>query len=110
MAHCRRPAAVVKKSGGARADIMVGGGELAMARKRLGEILIQAGVLDEARLNVALREQQRWGGPLGRKLIELHLIREEDLVQALAFQLNIPVAPELAGRPLPQATLDLLPL
>ena len=28
-----------------------------MARKRLGEILIQAGLLDEARLRAALREQ-----------------------------------------------------
>ena len=44
-----------------------------MARKRLGEILIEAGLLDEPKLNVALREQQRWGGPLGRKLRRLGL-------------------------------------
>ena len=81
-----------------------------MARKKLGEVLVQAGLLDEAKLRVALREQQRWGGPLGRHLLELRLVREDDLVRALAMQLNFPVAPDLLGtRPSPNV-LDLLPL
>ena len=33
-----------------------------MARKRLGEILLEAGLIDEARLRVALTEQRRFGG------------------------------------------------
>ncbi len=36
-----------------------------MPRKRLGEILIVAGVLTEVQLKHALKAQQRWGGPLG---------------------------------------------
>ncbi|HJZ86626.1 MAG TPA: hypothetical protein VKN99_15720 [Polyangia bacterium] len=81
-----------------------------MARKRLGEILIEAGVIDETKLRVALREQQRWGGQLGRQLIELRLVHEEDLVRALATQLNIPIAPELLMWDIAPDTLDLLTL
>ena len=79
-----------------------------MARKRLGQILIETGLLDEARLNVALREQQRWGGQLGRKLIELKLVKEPDLVRVLSHQLNIPVAPEVSKLAVPDAVLRLL--
>src|SRR3990170_636112 len=74
-----------------------------MARKRLGEILVQAGVLDETRLRAGLAEQRRWGGPLGRILVDMRLITEDAMVQALSHQLNFPtvnldqraVAPEV---------------
>jgi type II secretion system (T2SS) protein E len=79
-----------------------------MARKRLGQILIETGLIDEARLNVALREQQRWGGHLGRKLIELKLVKEPDLVRVLSHQLNIPVAPEVSKIAVPEPVLRLL--
>ena len=61
-----------------------------MARKRIGEILVQAGVLDGEGLKTALVEQRRWGGPLGRILIDMKLITEEALVLALSQQLNFP--------------------
>jgi hypothetical protein len=61
-----------------------------MARKRLGEILVNAGVLQEAQLRAALAEQRRWGGPLGRLLVEMKAISEEVMVQALSHQLNLP--------------------
>lgn len=61
-----------------------------MARKRIGEILIQAGVLGEAELKAALVEQRRWGGPLGNILIEMNMVTEEVLVQALSQQLKFP--------------------
>jgi hypothetical protein len=62
-----------------------------MARKKLGEILIQAGVMDQAGLRAALVEQRRWGGQLGRILVDMKLINEDTLVQALSHQLNFPV-------------------
>jgi type IV pilus assembly protein PilB len=62
-----------------------------VARRKLGEILIQAGVLDESSLRAALAEQKRWGGHLGRVLIDMHLVSEDVLVQALSQQLNFPV-------------------
>jgi type IV pilus assembly protein PilB len=62
-----------------------------MARKRIGEILTQAGVLDSAGLRAALTEQRRWGGPLGRILVDMKLVSEDALVRALSQQLNFPV-------------------
>jgi type IV pilus assembly protein PilB len=76
-------------------------------RKRLGEILVEAGVLDEGGLRAALREQTRWGGPLGRHLIEMRLIREETLISALSKQLGIP-AVDLSRWEVPQSVIDLL--
>ena len=61
-----------------------------MAREKLGDILIRAGLLDEIGLQRALNEQARWGGQLGRYLVELGLISEEILVRALSTQYKIP--------------------
>jgi hypothetical protein len=80
-----------------------------MARKKLGELLMQAGVIDENRLRIGLREQQRWGGQLGRVLVNLGLVSEEELVRALSAQLAIPVAPDLVTAKIHGATLDLVP-
>jgi type IV pilus assembly protein PilB len=79
-----------------------------MARKKLGEILTEAGILDQGKLEMALREQQRWGGPLGRVLIDLGLVSEETLVAALSRQLNFPSV-ELDGHDVPKRVLNLLP-
>ena len=79
-----------------------------MARKRLGEILIQAGVLDEGKLRAALNEQRRWGGPLGRILVDMKLVSEEAMVQALSQQLNFPTV-TLDQLRIRNEVLDLLP-
>ena len=51
---------------------------------------MQAGVLAEPQLRAALNEQRRWGGPLGRVLVDMKLISEDVMVQALSHQLNMP--------------------
>ena len=61
-----------------------------MARKKLGEMLIEAGVLDEARLRSALADQRRWGRSLGKTLVEMRLIAEDELVRVLGKQLGLP--------------------
>jgi type IV pilus assembly protein PilB len=58
-------------------------------RKRLGEILVEAGLVDGARLEQALAEQRRWGGPLGRILIDMGLVPEDAMVRALSEQLGL---------------------
>jgi type IV pilus assembly protein PilB len=79
-----------------------------MARKRLGEILVSAGVLDEGRLRAALAEQRRWGGPLGRILVDMGGITEEAMVQALSHQLNFPSV-NLDQKNIAKDVLDLVP-
>lgn len=59
-------------------------------RRKLGELLVAAGVLDEARLHAALGEQKKWGGKLGRILIDLGFVREDVMVKALSHQLQLP--------------------
>jgi hypothetical protein len=61
-----------------------------MARKKLGEMLVEAGVLSEQGLRMALNEQKRWGGTLGRMLVEMKLLNEAELVRVLSKQLHLP--------------------
>jgi len=79
-----------------------------MARKKLGEILIQAGVLDQPGLRAALGEQRRWGGHLGRILVDMRLVSEDALVQALSHQLKFPVV-NVAEVQIADEVLDLVP-
>jgi len=68
-----------------------------MARRKLGELLIEAGVIDLMQLQSGLGEQKKWGRPLGQTLVELGFISEGALVRALSNQLNIQ-AVELQGK------------
>ena len=61
-------------------------------RIKLGELLVRAGVLDEAKLKAALHEQERWGGRLGATLVAMGFVPEDLLVKALSKQLAVPVA------------------
>lgn len=60
-----------------------------MTRKKLGELLIEAGVIDDLSLRSALADQRRWGRPLGRTLVEMKLVDEVVMVDVLAKQLNV---------------------
>jgi hypothetical protein len=77
-------------------------------RKQLGQMLIEAGAIDEATLRTALADQRRWGRPLGRTLVELRLIREEDLVRVLGQQLGLPSV-DLDRVNIPKAVTELVP-
>jgi Type II secretion system (T2SS), protein E, N-terminal domain len=73
----------------------------------LGEILIEAGALDQDGLQEALDWQVLYGGRLGTNLLELKLVNEEQLVAALRRRLGVEV---LAGEiQLDPAMADLLP-
>lgn len=78
-----------------------------MAARRLGEILMRAGALDEAQLRAALDEQKRFGGKLGAVLLRMKLVGEDTLVQALSHQFNCP-AVRLDGRTVPPQVLELV--
>ncbi|MDQ3298273.1 MAG: hypothetical protein M3619_16930, partial [Myxococcota bacterium] len=78
-------------------------------KRKLGQMLIEAGAIDEAQLRAALADQRRWGRPLGRTLVELRFIREDDLVRVLGQQLGLPSI-DLDKVPIPRAVLDLVPV
>jgi len=63
-----------------------------MARKRLGEMLEEAGVIDAAGLAAALAHQRQWGVRLGQALVELRIASERDIVHALSRKLGLEVA------------------
>ncbi len=62
---------------------------MASTKIRLGELLVRAGVLDESKLKTALAEQRRWGGRLGKVLVDMGFVTEDLLVKALSKQLGI---------------------
>jgi len=59
-------------------------------RKKLGECLIQAGLITEDDLQAALTEHKRTGERLGAVLVRLNLATERQIAKALAYQLGFP--------------------
>jgi hypothetical protein len=59
-------------------------------RKKLGDFLIEAGLIDDMQLQAALAHQRNWGGRLGSILIEMRFIGEADLTRVIAEKLRIP--------------------
>jgi len=59
-------------------------------RKKIGECLIQAGLISEDDLQVALAEHKRTGERVGAVLIRLNLATEKQITKALAYQLGFP--------------------
>ncbi|MBS1144454.1 MAG: type secretion system protein E:ral secretory system protein N-terminal [Proteobacteria bacterium] len=57
---------------------------------RLGDLLIQQGLLTDEQLKSALDEQKRTGRKLGRVFVESGYVTEEEISKALAGQLRIP--------------------
>ncbi|MFC4184749.1 GspE/PulE family protein [Saccharococcus thermophilus] len=58
-------------------------------RKRLGDLLVEAGLITEAQLQEALKEKAP-GQKLGDALLQLGYITEQQLIEVLEFQLGIP--------------------
>jgi type IV pilus assembly protein PilB len=58
--------------------------------KKLGDMLKEAGLIDDFQLQSALSHQRNWGGKLGNILIELEFVREEDLAKVVADKLKTP--------------------
>ncbi|HTF32534.1 MAG TPA: hypothetical protein VK714_02400 [Myxococcota bacterium] len=80
-----------------------------MARgPKIGEVLVQAGLIDEFQLEAGLAQQQRWGGRLGRALVQLGFLQEADFVRVLSKVLNVPVVRLAEKKPSPE-TIGLVP-
>jgi len=74
-------------------------------KKRLGEMLIEAGVIDEMQLNSALGQQKQWGGKLASVLIGMGFVDEKAVVSVLEKQLNTRCT-TLEDKEIPQKALN----
>lgn len=59
--------------------------------KRMGEILLEKGMITTQQLNIALAEQQMSKEFLGTILLKKKMIKELDLLGALSEQFNVPL-------------------
>jgi type IV pilus assembly protein PilB len=58
--------------------------------KRIGELLVEGGVLSQSQLEQALFAQRKDGRKLGQLLVELGLVSEVQVTQTLSRQLSVP--------------------
>lgn len=61
-----------------------------VSRRKLGELLIESGLLTIENLKDALEAQKNTGKRLGEVLIDMKIISEEEMAFSLAMQLKIP--------------------
>jgi type IV pilus assembly protein PilB len=59
-------------------------------KRRLGDLLVESGMITAEQLEKALNEQRRTGERLGKILTRLGFVREKDILEVLEFQLGIP--------------------
>ena len=60
------------------------------AKIQLGTLLVERNIITEAQLNDALALQKKNRKKIGDCLVQLGFASEEDIVNVLSFQLNIP--------------------
>jgi type IV pilus assembly protein PilB len=75
--------------------------------KKLGDMLKEAGLIDDFQLQSALSHQRNWGGKLGSILIDLEFVREEELARVMSDILRIPYI-NLFEPEIPEAVIKLI--
>ena len=61
--------------------------------KRIGEVLLERGLITRKKLEEALAHQKDHGGLMGQVLIKLGMVTEEDVALALTAQYGFPYLP-----------------
>ncbi len=77
-------------------------------RPKLGEMLVEAELIDELQLKSALVHQQHWRCLFGASLVKLGYLDEQQLLGFLAESLNL-LRVDLKWRAIPRAVLELVP-
>lgn len=78
-------------------------------RKKIGELLIERGIITEEQLNIALQEQKRKGGYISQHFISLGFATEFDIAICLANQYDFAYLP-LKNYNIPDDVLETVPL
>lgn len=82
---------------------------MANHRKRLGDLLLEAGLITEEQLAKALAVQKKTRERLGKVLINIGYITEEGIIEVLEFQLGVPHM-DLSAVDVPREVASLIPL
>lgn len=77
-------------------------------RKRIGDLLVEAGVITEAQLQLALSQQRELKMRLGDVLITQGYISQQQFIEVLEFQLGIPHV-QLYRQKIEQKVIQLIP-
>jgi hypothetical protein len=76
-------------------------------RKKIGDLLKDAGLIDDFQLEAALSHQRNWGGKLGAIIVELEFAREEDIARVISEKMGVPYV-NLFDPEIPQDVYKLL--
>ena len=71
--------------------------------QKLGEMLLKEGKISDQQLDDGLRKQQNESGKLGELLVDLKVIDEQEMINVLSRQIQIPAA---TGRMLEEADVE----
>jgi len=78
------------------------------ARKRLGEVMLELGLINQDQLHVALEYGKSWRMKLGQSLVANRFISEKQLKMVLSSHLGVP-AIDLSTISVTEATLKVIP-
>ena len=81
---------------------------ISQTRKRIGDVLIDANIINQEQLMTALEEQRKTGKRLGEVLVELNYTDETEIAEAMSQQMKIPLA-KIREAKLAQEIIELLP-
>jgi type IV pilus assembly protein PilB len=77
------------------------------AKKKIGEILVEAGLIDKFQLSSALGQQRQWGGRLASILIDMGFVDEKSVASELEKQLGVKCV-SLKNREIPPEALKIV--
>ncbi|MEN6439179.1 MAG: type IV-A pilus assembly ATPase PilB [Syntrophobacter sp.] len=77
--------------------------------KKIGELLVQEGLISQEQLNEALEEHQKTGDRIGATLMKLGMVSEDVLVEFIARQFQTPQV-NVSKLTIPKDVLGLIPL
>ncbi len=78
-----------------------------LRRRKLGDLLVEEGLISPKRLKAVLEAQKKYGGRLGTNLVERGYLSESELAHFLSVQLGVPCVSRLDN--LPSDAVEALP-
>lgn len=64
--------------------------KIEITKKKIGDLLLEAGLISQEQLEEALSIQKKTNGRLGRILVDCNFVNETQMLEVLEFQLGIP--------------------